>query len=272
MKKLVEQARTLSGTVLDAVRRAVDPPLGEDARPLDIKRAITEAVEREIEPAGGGRRVLPGDCVHVKVLAEQADARRALEAVLTDVREAIAGRLGELQCDVPRGFAVEVSYVRRAPADWDAGQRLQVSMTQRPASPGAADDRPESRRPPLTIEVLRGQTEQQQFTFSEPIVRLGRSADPTDDRGRPRFTHVAFLENDSAENRTVTRGHALIRYYVATGEYRLFDEGSANGTRVVRSGEVIDVPKRDPVGLALRSGDEVQLGKAAIRVRVGDSG
>ena len=39
---------------------------------------------------------------------------------------------------------------------------------------------------------------------------------------------------------------------------------------VLRGGEVIDVPKRDPVGLALRSGDEVQLGKAAIRVRIGE--
>ena len=270
MKKLVEQARTLSGTVLDAVRRAVDPPLGEDARPLDVKRAIVEAVERQIEPAGAGRRVLPGDCVHVKVLAEQVEGRRALEAVLTDIRDSIATRLGELHCDVPRRLAVEVSYVRRAPGDWEAGQRLAVSLTQSPARGGSSDDQQEAALPALAIEVLRGQTEQQQFTFAEPVIRIGRSADPTDDRGRPRFNHVAFLENDSPENRTVTRGHALIRYNSATAEYRLFDEGSANGTRVLRGGEVIDVPKRDPVGLALRSGDEVQLGKAAIRVRIGD--
>ena len=68
----------------------------------------------------------------------------------------------------------------------------------------------------------------------------------------------------------MTRGHALIRYNGATAEYRLFDEGSANGTRVLRGGEVIDVPRRDPVGLALRTGDEVQLGKAVLRVRIGE--
>ena len=164
----------------------------------------------------------------------------------------------------------DVSYIRRPPVDWAPGQRLSVTLAQNAVRRGANDgDADLARLPALTIEVVRGQTDQQQFTFAEPVIRIGRSSDPTDERGRPRFNHIAFLENDSPENRTVTRGHALIRYHAATGEYRLFDEGSANGTRVVRSGEVIDVPKRDPVGLALRSGDEVQLGKAAIRVRIG---
>ena len=270
MKKLVEQARSLGGTVVDAVRRAVDPPLDEDARPLDVKRAIVEAVEQQLEPAGAGRRVLPGDRVLVTLLAEPAEARGGLEAVLADIRDTIATRLQELQCGVPRRFAVDVSYVRRPPAEWTSGQRLSVTLAPSAVRRGANDGEADLATPPaLAIDVVRGQTDQPQFTFAEPVVRIGRSSDPTDERGRPRFNQVAFLENDSAENRTVTRGHALIRYHAATGEYRLFDEGSANGTRVVRSGEVIDVPKRDPVGLALRSGDEVQLGKAAIKVKIG---
>jgi pSer/pThr/pTyr-binding forkhead associated (FHA) protein len=160
--------------------------------------------------------------------------------------------------------------VRRPPADWQPEQRLAVTLGQ-----GATGERAKGSSaapaaiPSLAIDVLRGQAAQEQFTFAGPVVRVGRSTDPTDERGRPRLNDVAFLENDSPENRTVTRGHALIRYHPATGEYRLFDEGSANGTRVVRGGEVIDVPKRDPVGLSLRTGDEVQLGKAAIRVRIG---
>jgi hypothetical protein len=268
MKKLVERARTIGGTVVEAVRRAVDPPLDADARPIDVKRAIVEAVEQQAEPAGGGRRVLAGDSVQVKVLAEDADARRGLEAVLADVREAIVGRLTELRCEVSRQFAVDVTYVRRPPADWPPGQRLAVTIARGTSGAPAAGVTPVP-LPSIAIDVVRGQTEQTQFTFAGPVVRIGRSSDPTDERGRPRFNDVAFLENDSPENRTVTRGHALIRYNSSAGEYRLFDEGSANGTRVVRAGEVIDVPKRDPVGFALRSGDEVQLGKAAIRVRIG---
>jgi hypothetical protein len=266
MKKFVERARSIGGNVVDAVRRAVDPPLDADARPIDVKRAIVEAVEQQSEPAGGGRRVLPGDAVHVKVLAEDAEARRALEAVLADVRDAIASRLAEVQCTVTRQFSVDVAYVRRAPADWEPEQRLSVSLAQRHAA--GASDVAAAALPSLTIEVVRGQAEQSQFTFAAAVVRIGRSSDPLDERGRPRLNDVAFLENDTPENRTVTRGHALIRYNAATAEYRLFDEGSANGTRVLRGGEAIDLPKRDPVGLALRTGDEVQLGKAAIRIRI----
>jgi hypothetical protein len=271
MKKLVEHARTIGGTVVEAVRRAVDPPLDEHARPIDIKRAIVETVERACEPAGGGRRVLPGDRIQVRVIAADADARRALEAVLADARETIVARLQELRCDVSRGFAVDVSYLRRAPADWTPQQRLAVTLVPG-HSAGANPAAVPVAIPAIAVEIVRGQAEQSQFTFAGPVVRIGRSADPTDERGRPRFNDIAFLENDSPENRTVTRGHALIRYNAATSEYRLFDEGSANGTRVVRAGEVIDVPKRDPVGLALRSGDEVQFGKAAIRVRIGSQG
>jgi len=271
MKRIVQHARTLGDAVAGAVRRAVDPPLAADARPLDVKRAIVEAVERRVEPAGGGRRVLSGDAVQVKVLAEHAEQRKALEAVLVDVGDAIKVRLLELQCRVPRRFAVEITYLRRTPPGWDEGQRLAVSVNGHeagaPATRAAAE---EAESPPLlTIDVIRGQAARRHFTFSERVIRIGRSSDPMDERGRPRVNDVAFLENDCPENRTVTRGHAVIRFDARTCEYCLFDEGSANGTRVLRSGELIDVPRRDPVGLALRSGDEVQLGKAAIRVGIG---
>jgi hypothetical protein len=303
MKKFVQQARAFGETVADVVRRAVDPPLTADARPIDVKRAIVEAVERQLEPAGGGRRVLPGEALHVTVLAEDAERRKALEPVLTDLEAAIASRLLELRCVVPRRFAVEVSYVRRAPESWQPDQRLAVSAKGRDARPAQGShrggrlqadlppqshggvrlqtdrrqggvrlqaDRTADMPPALNIDVVRGQAVKRHFTFAETAIRIGRSADPTDERGRPRLNDVAFLENDNAENQTVTRGHAMIRFDTQAGEYRLFDEGSANGTRILRSGELIEVPRRDPVGVSLRSGDEVQFGKAAIRIRLGE--
>jgi len=36
----------------------------------------------------------------------------------------------------------------------------------------------------------------------------------------------------------------------------------------VRNGTTYDVIRRDPVGITIRSGDEVQLGTAAIRVEI----
>jgi len=274
MKAFVQRAKEIGGAMADAVRRAVDPPLDDDARPLDVKRAILEAVEQQVEPAGGGRRLLPGEVVHVRILAVNDEVRPSLDAVLADLQQALITRLRELRCDIPRRLGVDVAYVPAPLADWASDQRLQVTVdnvaargvTQVPTVVEVPQPSQRSAVPALTITVVRGEAVERTATFRESVIRIGRSADPTDERGRPRFNHVAFLENDSPENRTVTRGHAVIRFNAETGEFRLFDEGSANGTRVLRSGDVIDLPKRDPIGFTLRSEDEVQLGKAAIRV------
>ena len=45
-------------------------------------------------------------------------------------------------------------------------------------------------------------------------------------------------------------------------------DGSRNGTRVARDGSTLDVLRGDPVGVAIQSGDEIQLGSAAIKVRI----
>ena len=68
---------------------------------------------------------------------------------------------------------------------------------------------------------------------------------------------------------TVTRGHCEIRYSRSAGGYRVFDERSANGTRIVRGGDIIDVPANDPMGVAILDGDELQFGNAAVRVEIG---
>ena len=83
-----------------------------------------------------------------------------------------------------------------------------------------------------------------------------------------RRNDIAFLEDDDERNKTVTRGHCEIRYNRTTREYRIFDERSANGTRIVRAGDVIEVPARDPIGVAIASGDELHFGKAAVRVTI----
>ena len=68
---------------------------------------------------------------------------------------------------------------------------------------------------------------------------------------------------------TVTRGHCEIRYSRIAGSYRVFDERSANGTRIVRNGEIIDVPANDPIGVAILDGDELQFGNASVSVGIG---
>jgi hypothetical protein len=266
VKRIVERAKQLSKTVAVGIRRAVDPPLDEHATPLDIRHAIVESIERRVQPAGRGRRILPDGYVKVKVLAADTASQRALRTVLDDVRSVVGARLRELKCEVRAGFRVDVTYVKSRPASWAPKQRMVVEYPEQ-APIDASRPAPDA---PLGLEltVVKGTASKPSYSFADAVIRIGRSDAPVDDRGKVRRNDVAFLEDDDERNKTVTRGHCEIRYNRATREYRIFDERSANGTRIVRAGDVIEVPARDPIGVAIASGDELQFGKAAVRVTI----
>lgn len=264
MKRIVERARQFSKSVAVGIRRAVDPPLDEQATPLDIRHAIVESIERRVQPAGRGRRILPDSHVKVKVLAGDAPSQRALRTVLDDVQGVVGARLRELKCEVPAGFRVDVAYVKSRPPAWASWQRMGVEYPEQ--APIDASRSAPPAPPGLELMVLKGTARKRSYSFADAVIRIGRSDAPVDDRGRVRHNDLAFLEDGDERNKTVTRGHCEIRYNRATREYRIFDERSANGTRIVRAGEVIEVPARDPIGVAIASGDELQFGKAAVRV------
>ena len=273
MKEFLEKSRQFVHNVASRVGKAIDPPLSDDATPLDIQHAIVEAIESRAQPGGGGRRALPDAYVKVKVIARDAAEERALQVVLAELQARVLARLAEVECDVPRGFRVNVTYLRRRPAGWPAEQPMTIEYeADAPAASGRADRQKattENGQPELILTIARGRAASDSYALREPLVRIGRSAAPVDDRGHARHNHVAFAEEEDAHSRTVGRGHAEIRYDRARDEYRIFDEGSANGTRVIRAGEVIEVPARDPFGVAIRSGDELEFGTAAVRVEIG---
>lgn len=268
MKEFLERGRQFVQSMTAKVSRAINPPLTADATPLDLQHAIVEAIEARAQPIGGGRRALPDSCVKVKVFAKDAADERALQVGLGAVREKALARLKELQCDVPDGFRVDIGFARKRPPAWAADQPMAIEFEAGPASARAAGGAAAHAQPALVLTILRGRASAPSYTLREPAVRVGRSASPIDDRGRARHNHVAFTEDDDAHSRTVGRGHCEIRYDRAGGEYRIFDERSANGTRIVRDGQVIDVPPKDPFGVAIRAGDELQFGTAAARVEL----
>lgn len=255
------------------LRRAVqrvqlwfDPPLDGAAKPLEVREAIIEHIEQQAESAGAGRRVLPYNHVTVAVLAEDKASRARLQAALIGLQESIVGRLTEIRCVVPAGFVVETRYLTRPPAAWTPNQRLAFNYDRRDVAdmPNAAANEPAR----LQITIARGQATRPSYTFAEAHICIGRTAQPIDGRGRPRVNHVAFLEDGDAHSRTVGRAHASIRYDTTRREYRVFDDGSHNGTRVLRDGALFEVKPHDPVGVTLRSGDEIQVGTAALRVEI----
>lgn len=265
MKGRVREAAHLMQEVVGHVRAWFDPNLDADARPLEVRETILEQIESRVEPAGRGRRVLPYNRVSVTLLASEKDRRAALEAALTGLEYDAVARLGELSCDVPAGFTLEIEYARRPRAGWGPDRWVDIEFGRSPVAP----PRPENTDlPHLCITVVRGTAVQPSFTLPERQVLIGRTSDPVDQRGRTRHNHVAFLEDGDEHSRTVGRAHASIRYLPDRREYRLFDDGSRNGTQVVRGGTVIEATPHDPIGVVLQSGDEIRFGQATVQIRI----
>jgi len=183
----------------ETVKHLFGSPLGPDAKPLEIRAAVVDAIEARVEPIGGGRRALPGNRIIVRALARTAADRSSLEVTFANLDAKVRERLQEIRCNTPHPFDVSVSFLKKAPSDWADGQLFSVDCQRAKADPS-----------PVSSSV--------------PCVR---------------------------------------------GQYQLLDDGSLHGTLVVRRGETIHVPGRDPRGILVQSGDEIQLGDASVRVVIG---
>jgi hypothetical protein len=263
----------VDGALRAAVQRVqlwFDPPLDREAAPLEVREAIIEDIEQRVESAGAGRRVLPYNRITVAMLAADKASRARLQAALAGLRESIVARLTELRCVVPAGFVVETRYITRSPAAWAPQQRLGVTYDQRDAS-DIASAVPANEPARLRITIARGQATHASYTFAESHIRIGRTAQPIDGLGRPHTNQVVFLDDGDDHARTVGRAHASIRYDTVRREYRVFDDGSHNGTGVTRDGVLFEVKPHDPVGVTLRSGDKIHVGTASLHIQILES-
>jgi len=209
--------------------------------------------------------VLPDRFVKVRVLAHDPAQERALRTALQDIRSITIARLRELACEVDPSFQIDVTYARRRSTAWPEDRPVQIDFDAMP--PPAAS----TQQPWLRLTIVRGLAGAGNYELREPVVRVGRSASPVDSLGRPRHNHVAFVEDGDATSATVGRGHCEIRYHADARQYRVYDERSANGTRIIRNGEIIPVPALDPYGVSLAPGDELQFGSASARVDIEDA-
>ncbi|MBI2877840.1 MAG: FHA domain-containing protein, partial [Candidatus Tectomicrobia bacterium] len=126
-------------------------------------------------------------------------------------------------------------------------------------------------KPHAQLVVVSGIAEQEQYTMSKTGIHLGRLPKVTDQNGNViRCNDVAFLDIENEINPTVSRSHAHIRFDEKNGEFRLYDDDSACGTRIFREGYRIEVPQGGR-GIKLHPGDEIYLGHACIRFEVRDS-
>ena len=70
---------------LEAAKRFLDPPLGPDAHPVEVRAAVVDAIERKITILGVGRVAFPYDRVTVRIAVPPAGDRAALEEAFADL-------------------------------------------------------------------------------------------------------------------------------------------------------------------------------------------
>lgn len=242
------------------LKEIFDTPLETDATPLELLQASLDDLERRIQPAGRGRRVFPYDRIAVRIAQPGADPA-AIEAVFGQLEPRLRERFAELRCEAPEIIDVSVSLVDPIGDGTQPLLQVQCSMTgdAREAAPV-----PVART--LKITVMKGQCTEREYVFEEPVISIGRTAEPADAFGQVRHNHVAFLETRDGINETVGRAHARLQFDETSGRYHLFNESSSNPTSILRAGKTIRVAPRDPRGVRIESGDQLQLGRAVLRV------
>ena len=268
---IFHKARKLEGKLTRTVDRAAQRWSGSGPRgPLEILQAVLEAIEERLEPVGRGTHVFPFNTIKLSVVAASRDERARFDGVLDgdpSLHDRICHRLHAAGCDVSR-LRVRVVYVAEPAPAWPAPDFHidfgRVSQADLPP----ADVEP---TPEIKLTIANGCADKPAYVLRLARINLGRCAEVRDHRNRLiRTNHVVFKDGAGANNETVSRHHAHIDYDEGVKTFRIADDRSAHGTMIVRSGKTIIVPPGSR-GVRLQSGDEVILGEARLRVRIGEA-
>jgi hypothetical protein len=222
---------------------------------LLLHRAILAEVESKVQIVARGRRVFPFARILVTLVSADAERRTILQAAFgerlnSDIRETLEGS----ECELPRGFSVEVRTAEAGLHTFDIEYSVQPPSIETPARAAVTG----------RVIVVKGKTGSTEYALERPRTNIGRLPELTDaDHRVVRRNDVVFEEGADEANATVSRKHAHIR--LDSGDYRLCDDGSEFGTRIFRDGRSIEVPAGDRRGEKLRPGDEIYLGRACLR-------
>jgi hypothetical protein len=239
--------------------------------PLEIVHAVVDAVGLEIQSSGRGKYAFPYNSIQVSVLAPSREIRDRLHIVLdgaSGVRRRIEDKLRSAGCRAS-DVAVTISYAGRAQANWrDPEFHIKFARVDVPEPPG---DVAPTAPPRLELTVSRGTAARRSYVFDAERIDLGRCVAVKDTDGRLiRSNDIAFVEGAGEVNHSVSRQHAHIAHQPGSQELRLYDDGSVHGTYIVRNGRTVTVP-RGSRGVRLKSGDEIGLGDARLRIRISPS-
>lgn len=272
-RRLLSRTRGLESRLTEAVENAARTAVGAGfpAPPLEIVALAADAVAAHVQPAGRGRYAFPFNTVALTFVAPCDEDRVAFDAVCAGpptIEDRVRRRLVSAGCDAA-ALDLDVNVVFAATAD-GGWKRPEFHVSLARVESGSRPPRPVE-TPPIRVDLLisTGEADRGAYTFTSLPIAIGRGAEVRDNRQQLlRVNHVAFADDGSDVNGSVSRRHARIELDAGTRRPRLIDDNSAQGTSVIRGGRGVGVP-RGSRGLALQTGDEIVLGRARIRVRLG---
>lgn len=264
---ILDKAAKLEKALLNRMARRTDIA----RHPIELYGAILDDCEDAVEAGARGARIFPYNSIHVRIPTVEPHQRATAEAVFAEppaLEERVRARLRSAGCVAAGDVVVKLDFVDGTLAEW-VGREYAIEFTREAATrkPKRQLSLRTQRIHELHLAIIGGKAAKARYSFATGRVNLGRLTDVLDRHQRViRQNHVAFIDDDDA-SQSVSRAHAHIRFDAATGEARLHDDGSTHGTRVVRAGRSIDVP-RGGRGITLRSHDEIALGQARVRVEL----
>jgi len=233
--------------------------------PIEVYRAILEEVMSRIDALPRGRRTFVFSRVSVRVLLPNPERRRSYELLFTEadsLTRDLKSHFEENKVEYPTRFKVDVELVDSLPLDVSL-RGFEVTYSNPPAAAPGPDTIP------IRLTILVGNAERNQYEFAKHRINIGRLGEVLDsDLRTVRRNDIALKDDSTMENATVSRAHAHLEYDPDSNRFRLFDDGSARGTIVIRDGSVIPVPQGNSKGILLKPGDEIILGEVRIRLEL----
>jgi hypothetical protein len=235
-----------------------------DCDPTELKPDILDAVEYQVRTLGHNRAQFPFPQITITLAADSAARQALLDTAFQQefrLEKLIRRRLLKLGCPPPVNLVVKICYVPAADA----------ALGGRPFSIDFAP--PDPRAAPLgragSLVVLNGRSSGPEvFEMMTPRVNIGRLADILNKGAIVRSNDLVFPNDLHPANVSVSRVHAHIEFDSTTGDFRVFDDASRTGTRVVRGNRTLPVPASRTAGVELRDGDEIYFGAVCVRLRM----
>ncbi len=261
LDKLVKLEKAVEGKLDRLTRRK-----GAPEEPFEWIPPMLDEIEQRVVPTGGRGRVFPYEVVRVELRVHPAslEAARAVFGAGA-FEERVRERLRQVRCEAPAELRVRLR-VRPRQAEDESPYVISFRRPVAEKRPDAeeAGVRADAAVPTVRIMVIEGHCRRRIHELKLERINLGR-LDSVEGRGaqRLRRNHVAFLDRDDPVDATVSRAHAHIEYFAGDG-FRVFDDGSAQGTRIMREGRSIPVARGAVRGVRLRHGDEIELGMARV--------